>query len=152
MTEQWRDVPGFLGKYQVSDLGHVRSWAQPNGNCPIPSTPRILKSTRNYKGYHVVTLSDWAGSKKQYRVHCLVLTAFKGDRPPGHQGAHQDDDKDNNELANLAWKTPGENIRDRSRNGRTAKGEKHGAYRHGRHVGTHWRYDPPKFVGSPAIR
>ena len=138
-------MPVLEGKYEVSDLGNLRSWAQPNGNCPYPSEPRLLKTTPNYAGYHVVTLSDWSGRRKQYRLHCLVLEAFVGPRPKGFHGAHEDDDKDNNALSNLAWKPPGENYRDRDRNGGTASGTRHGRHTHGKYVGRSRRYYPPKY-------
>jgi NUMOD4 motif. len=147
LGERWKWVPGYEGRYEVSDLGNLRSWAPPNGFTPV-TEPRPMKSTRNYAGYHVVTLRDDSGRSRQFRLHCLVLEAFVGPRPDGHQGAHHDDDKDNNALSNLAWKTVGDNIRDRHINGRTARGQRSGRYKHGKFLGNSRKYYPPKYVAD----
>ena len=54
-------------------------------------------------------------------VHVLVLEAFVGPRPAGHEGRHLDDVRSNNTLSNLAWGTQGENYQDALRNGRRTK-------------------------------
>lgn len=105
--EIWHPVPGFVGRYEVSNLGRVRSLQfRSNGD------PEIMTSTRNHAGYHVVTIGK---ERKQFRVHCLVLEAFVGPRPPGMQGCHNDNDKDHNALSNLRWDTPKGNIADREK-------------------------------------
>lgn len=146
--EVWKDVPGFQGKYQVSDQGRIRSCASPNGRGDWLEVPRLMKPTPNYSGYRVVTLSMPDGRRVQKRLHCLVLEAFVGPRPEGLQAAHCDDDKSNNRLSNLKWKTLGENMRDRNLNGRTARGVRSGAFKHGKFVGTNRRYYPPKYVAD----
>ncbi|WP_081609739.1 NUMOD4 motif-containing HNH endonuclease [Mesorhizobium sp. STM 4661] len=105
MTERWLPVVGFEGRYEVSDLGRVRSLAfRSNGGVGL------MKSTPNYSGYHVVTLGR---DRKQRRVHVMVLEAFVGPRPTGMQGCHDKSDKDNNRLDSLRWDTPRGNIADR---------------------------------------
>lgn len=106
MTETFKPVPGFEGRYEVSDEGRVRSLRfRSNG------APRILKSTMNWNGYHVLTLG---AERRQVRLHCLVLEAFVGPRPsPEHDGCHGDNNKDNNHLSNLRWDTKEGNIADR---------------------------------------
>lgn len=141
MTETWEWVVGYEDRYQVSDQGRIRSWLNRGGGKNLPDEPTVLKSTPNYAGYHVVTLRSEEGHKAQHRLHCLILAAFRGPRPIGHQGAHEDDDKDNNRLSNLAWKPPGENYHDRDRNGGTACGTRHGRYTHGKYVGRSRRYN-----------
>ena len=110
-----------------------------------------MKATKNYAGYHVVCLR-LNGKGKQHRVHCLVLSAFVGPRPDHHQGAHEDDDKDNNRLSNLAWKTVGDNTRDRHLNGRTARKDGHGMYKEGKFVGNNRKYYPPKYVSDLPVK
>lgn len=148
--EQWKWVVGYEDIYEVSDQGRIRSWTNLGGQKVRPTEPRPMKSVHNYAGYHVLTLSK-DGIRTQHRLHCLVLQAFVGPRPKGYQGAHRDDDKNNNHLSNLAWKTVGENIRDRHLNGRTARGARSGAYKHGKFIGTNRKYYPPKYVSDLAV-
>jgi hypothetical protein len=105
MQEEWRDVVGFEGRYEVSNWGRVRSLA-------YRSTlgPQILQPSCNYAGYQVLTLGK---ARRQFRLHVLVLEAFVGLRPEGMQACHRDNDKSNNRLSNLRWDTPSGNIADR---------------------------------------
>lgn len=50
-------------------------------------------------------------------VHVLVLEAFEGACPPGHEALHDNDDPTDNRLTNLRWGTRSENLLDRVRNG-----------------------------------
>lgn len=95
--ETWRPVPGALG-YEVSDRGRVRSFRGATREKPF----RLLKLSRRKDGYLAVGL-PMSGS---LAVHRLVLLAFRGPAPDGHEGAHLDGTRDNNTLANLAWVTP----------------------------------------------
>jgi hypothetical protein len=45
-------------------------------------------------------------------VHRLVLEAFRGPCPPGHETRHHDGDKQNNSLDNLSWATHKKNCED----------------------------------------
>lgn len=45
MTEVWKQIPDFSGRYEVSDLGQVRSWVGRNGSY-VRETPLILKTKR----------------------------------------------------------------------------------------------------------
>ena len=60
--EEWRDVEGYDGRYQVSNMGRVRGI-------------KILKATPNQEGYLTVSFSKNDVSKT-YRVHVLVAKAF----------------------------------------------------------------------------
>ncbi len=104
--ENWRPIPEYKGRYEISDQGRVRSLLF-RGHPKI----QIMKSSRNYAGYHVISLGK---ERRQFRLHCLVLEAFVGPRPSGMQGCHRDDDKENNALSNLRWDTPQGNIADRT--------------------------------------
>ena len=110
MIEAWRPVVGLEGRYEVSSEGRVRSLAfRSNG------PPRIMKSTPNYAGYHVITLGV---SRKQYRVAVLVLEAFVGPRPVGMEACHGPDySKSNNRLRNLRWDTSSANCLERDFHG-----------------------------------
>ena len=106
MTE-WREVAGEEGRYEVSDDGRVRS--------VMKGSPHELKPWgRPPKGYLTVKFGH-AG--KSLSVHRLVLEAFRGPCPPGHEALHADDNHMNNHLSNLRWGTRSENQIDRVRNG-----------------------------------
>jgi hypothetical protein len=100
MTGIWRPVPGYEGRYEVSDHGQVRN-----------ATGRVLRQGFTEFGYRTVSLSA-DGSRKTCRVHRLVLTTF--DRPPTADEVtrHLDGDPSNNVRSNLCWGTQSENCRD----------------------------------------
>lgn len=104
MCEEWRDISGYEGVYQVSDLGNVRS---------IKSTThsgRMRKFDVGWGDYPVITLICKGIRKRRY-VHDLVCTAFHGPRPLGHNVNHKDTNRQNNRADNLEWVTQKENIR-----------------------------------------
>lgn len=117
LRETWLPVVGWEGLYEVSDLGRVRSVERIVQFGPrtrkVPST--VLKPGKNPKGVLFVNLSN--GAAKERRVHQLVLEAFVGPRPPGMEGCHWDDNKENNTLSNLRWDTHSANELDKVRNG-----------------------------------
>lgn len=117
--EEWRPISGYEGRYEISDLGRVRSL--------VLRAPRLLvPNSGGRKGYWTVRLRAPGIKPKVRRVHQMVLEAFVGPRPSGTGGAHDDGDKSHNALSNLAWKTPLQNMSDRHRHGTTARGERAG--------------------------
>ena len=129
--EHWRDVVGYEGSYQVSDHGRVRSVARPiatsfKGAPRIkPVRERILKYTLDRAGYPTVSLySGGKSTRRQAKVHRLVLEAFVGPAPDGTICCHWNDIKADNRLANLRWDTPSANNHDIVRNGNHAAANK----------------------------
>lgn len=119
-SERWLPVVGWVGYYDVSDLGRVRSVARlivrGNGS-PYRVPARTLKHERNDDEHVRVTLyRDGTGFTRL--VHRLVLEAFVGPCPDGMEGCHWDDDPKNNPLSNLRWDTLSANRHDMVRNGR----------------------------------
>lgn len=112
--EEWRDIPGWEDRYQVSDHGRVRSTRTLTDGIV---TERILKQRPLPKGGHLRVALCKGGVCKDYRVHNLVLMAFVGPWPEGHVCCHWDDDPTNNHLSNLRWGTISDNANDRVRNG-----------------------------------
>lgn len=111
--ERWLPIPGYEGRYDVSDQGRVRSWVAYNGT-PVP---RIRKPAPNGWGYLSLPLSDAHLVRTTERVHALVMLTFIGPRPDGMERLHRDGDQTNNALVNLVYGTSGQNRLDTVRHG-----------------------------------
>ena len=123
--EQWRPVAGFEGVYSVSSLGRVRSEArvvERRGAHPQRIRERILKPGKHTGGYRIVMLCVEA-RPRVFLIQKLVLTAFRGARPPGMEARHLNGDPTDNRLSNLEWGTPVENAADRDRHNRQVRGQ-----------------------------
>lgn len=94
MNEEWKDIQGYEGLYQVSNLGNVKS------------KRRLLQPTITKRGYCRVGLSK-EGKMKYYLVHKLVAESFIGKRDMPID--HIDCNKTNNRLENLEYVTTREN-------------------------------------------
>lgn len=104
MEEVWKDIDGYEGLYQVSNMGKVRSLKRNNTN------GKILRKCINKRGYEVVYFSK--GNKKYaQRVHRLVAIAFIPEAKNKPQVNHIDGNKLNNCMNNLEWCTQSENIK-----------------------------------------
>jgi hypothetical protein len=117
-NEIWRPILGFEGIYEVSDQGRVKSLARIDGRGHWRSTVLLKPALVGPKGkqYLGVHLSA-NGDGRQRKVHLLVLETFVGPRPTQHEGAHENGNKCDNRLMNLAWKTRSENSYDKQRHG-----------------------------------
>lgn len=113
--EQWRDVPGWEGFYEVSDLGRVRSVqrvVKRSNGWPQTVRSRVLLAPIGSHGYPRVNLSRPGGKPVQLLVHHLVLEAFIGPRPAGTETLHGNGVRDDCRLTNLRWGTSVENKAD----------------------------------------
>lgn len=102
--EQWVDIKGFDGKYQVSNTGKVRSLCY--------KKPRILSqyNTGKYRNYKEVKLyKGGRGTDDGYKVHRLVAEAFIPNPDNKPQVNHIDGNTFNNDVSNLEWVTNSEN-------------------------------------------
>lgn len=112
MSERWKDIPGYEGLYQVSDLGRVKRLKKWDVNLRgYKDNEMVMVPTDNGNGYMIVALSR-KGARKNYYVHRLVAEAFVSRGRPD-QGCinHIDHNRKNNSASNLEWCTPGENVR-----------------------------------------
>lgn len=122
LPEEWRDVPGYVGRYEVSNLGGVRTIARKirigAGHRYVPVINIYqAKVSRGSTPYMQVTL--WVGHRgKTFKTHALVLAAFIGPKPEGMQCRHLDGDSLRNHADNLEWGTVQQNIADRTMHGR----------------------------------
>ena len=116
--ENWLPVVGYEGYYEVSDLGRIRSVTRrvPNGVGMRRVTGRVLKQYLREASCCTVNLSR-GDSQRTRTVHRMVLEAFVGPQPAGHEGCHNDGNPRNNSLANLRWDDHSANIRDKQIHG-----------------------------------
>lgn len=106
-TEEWRDILGYEGRYQVSDLGRIRALFAGANNRYKPN--RVLKPGRDARGYMRVSLPHGSGYASR-KVHSLVMIAFLGPAPfVKAEINHIDGNPSNNRLNNLEWCTRQEN-------------------------------------------
>lgn len=108
--EVWRDVPGYDGKYKVSNFGNVLLCRFSNNQVKDKPCRKPMKQTDNGHGYLAVGLTK-DGKRKTVYVHRLVAEAFV-ENPGGMPVVnHIDFDRQNNRADNLEWCSQEENIR-----------------------------------------
>jgi hypothetical protein len=116
-NEIWKDVPGYEGLYQVSNLGRVASserivyklmyGGEVHG---YKRKGRIMKIDDTPGGYLQVQVSI-GDKRKRYKIHRLVAMAFTPNPDNKPHINHIDCNPSNNCVDNLEWCTPSENIR-----------------------------------------
>lgn len=112
MEEIWKDIKGYEGLYQVSNLGRVKSMLRKvphlGGYRTIPE--RIVKFyLSSTTGYYMIKLCK-NNIYKLYLVHRLVAEAFVSNPNNWPYINHKDEDRTNNKATNLEWCTPNYNI------------------------------------------
>lgn len=95
-NEIWKDIEGYEGMYQVSNLGRVKSIKF--------RKEKILKPGRDTYGYLHISLSK-NGERKQYLIHRLVAQAFIANPDNLSMINHKDENPSNNRVENLEWCT-----------------------------------------------
>ena len=102
IEEIWKDVKGFEGLYEVSDLGNIRSITRivSRGEGSIHIKGRSKLSTINNRGYLSLTLCK-NGKYKHVVIHRLVAEAFIKNPEQKLFTNHKDGNKLNNTAVNL---------------------------------------------------
>ena len=105
MKEIWKDIKGYEGLYQVSNLGRVKSLAKTviycNGKV-YHYAEAILSQTVQKRGYLKVGLTK-NGVFRNVFVHRLVANAFIPNHNNLPQVNHIDENTQNNRADNLEW-------------------------------------------------
>lgn len=111
MEEEWKDIKGYEGQYQVSNLGRVKSldrmltYKTRYGVYQHIQYGKILTPCYDLRGYSYVRLHDLNGKSKGLKIHRLVGLTFipNPDNLPCLN--HKDEIKTNNSVDNLEWCT-----------------------------------------------
>lgn len=113
--EEWRDIEGYEGLYQVSNKGRVKSLDREieylvKGRYKAKRTyhSTILKTYHNNSGYILVDLHI-NQKRDKCTVHRLVAEAFIPNPQNKPQVGHINCDKTDNRVENLYWCTQEEN-------------------------------------------
>lgn len=105
MDEIWKDIQGYEGLYQVSNLGRIRSLDRyvhhPKGGERL-SKGQIIKPGATRKGYLFVTLAK-ENEVRPKRINRLVAEAFLPNPQNLEVVNHKDENKANNTVDNLEW-------------------------------------------------
>lgn len=112
MKELWKNIKGYEDRYQISNLGSVKSLTRnAKHNCKkgtILLKGKILKDWKTNNRYKMVVLVK-PGTRKYFLVHRLLAQAFIPNLENKRCVHHKDDDKTNNIINNLEWLTHAEN-------------------------------------------
>ena len=125
IMEIWKDVPGYIGLYKVSNHGRVKSVKK----------QLVLKICGSGNRYKTVALCN--GMRKTFRLHRLVAAVFIPNPDNKPCVDHIDGDRANNHADNLRWVTAKENCNNPITKSRLHK--KIGVYMTGRLGGLHQR-------------
>ena len=118
MEEQWRDISGYEGLYQVSNLGQVKSMDYRH-----TGKEKVISSQTQKNGYLHVSL--WKDrTKRFFYIHRLVADAFIPNPDNLPEVNHKDECLSNNSVDNLEWCTSIYNANYGTRNSRMSNSKK----------------------------
>lgn len=107
MQEIWKDIKGYEDKYQISNLGNIKTikeWAGNKYSSKYKKCNKLIKPIKDSGGYYCVFL--WKNSKgKTHRIHRLVAETFIPNPEKLPCINHKDGNKQNNCINNLEWCT-----------------------------------------------
>ena len=122
MDEVWKDIEGYEGYYQVSNLGRVRSLdrviLRADGTSALYRSKVLVSAGSPYPGVFL----SMGGTARGHRIHRLVAKAFLDNPNDYNEVDHIDGDKTNNRADNLQWCSHADNMRFATENGQMHHG------------------------------
>lgn len=94
MTEEWKWIDGYEGRYAISNMGRLKSYLKNKNG-------QIMSLKNQYGWYFTVNLVDENNKKTTKRIHVLVAEHFIGKVPKGYHVHHKDGNRQNNIVTNL---------------------------------------------------
>jgi hypothetical protein len=110
LVEEFKDIIGFEGLYQISNLGKVKSLERISADGRNIGT-KMLRPNLYRTGYFYVRLSNLDSTFRTVTVHRLVADNFISNPENKPVVNHKDGNKQNNKVSNLEFCTASENIR-----------------------------------------
>ena len=137
--DEYFDIPNYEGLYKINKNCEVISLPKPNQKKYITKKPEI------HKGYHRTTLFK-NGKGKHFFIHQLMAIVFIGINKEKTHINHIDGNKLNNNIDNIEWCTPKENIAHSIKTGLagTNRCRKHKTNKSG-YIGVHFHKHIKKF-------
>lgn len=104
--EIWKDIEGYEGLYQVSNLGRVKALPRLRraGNNSYIQKEHFMTQLNNTTGYKYVRLNI-GNDKRMFFVHRLVANAFIPNPSSLPEVNHKNENKVDNNANNLEWCT-----------------------------------------------
>lgn len=102
--ETWRDIPGWEGIYQISNLGRVKS-------CKVVPSGKVMRLSNKTGDYIRIVLQKKGRKNETHLVHRLVAKLFLPNPSNLPVVNHKDGNKQNNSVSNLEWCTNSYNVR-----------------------------------------
>lgn len=115
MEEIWKDIEGYEGRYQVSNLGRVKALSRTveghnqHGKWTRTEPAKIMAQKLQNTDRYQVCLRDADGKRTTFYVHRLVAMAFVPGYFEGATVNHKNEDHHDNRADNLEWMTKAEN-------------------------------------------
>ncbi|MBM7132744.1 MULTISPECIES: NUMOD4 domain-containing protein [Staphylococcus] len=110
MNEIWKDIEGYEGLYEISNLGRVKSLPKMSGSCMRKEKILNSKNRLTKDGYARVNLHR-EGKGKDFRVCRLVATHFIDNPDNKSTVNHINGIKTDDRVENLEWATSNENMK-----------------------------------------
>lgn len=109
MAEVWKDIPGYEGIYQVSNLGRVKGLKR-KSEAGRNIREKIMRTPKKSNGYLTVGLFK-EGKQKTKDVHRLVAETYIEANDAKNEVNHINGDKRDNRVTNLEWCDRSQNVK-----------------------------------------